>query len=75
MTRLPQSNAASVTGLFPVLADWATLPNRPGSATDHAVASVNQSRNTGIDREADELAAAVANLNEDWRGRDGRDAG
>jgi hypothetical protein len=66
MTRLPQSNAASVNGLFHVAgADWATLPNSPGSATDRAAASVDRSRNTGIDREADELAAAVAELNEE----------
>ena len=66
MTRLPRSNAAPVSGLFRIVAaDWATLPNNPGSATDHAVASVDRSRNTGIDREADELAAAVAELNEE----------
>jgi hypothetical protein len=66
MTRLPQSNAASVSGLFRVVAaDWATLPDRAGSAADYAVASVDRSRNTGIDREADELAAAVADLNEE----------
>jgi len=45
--------------------DWANLPNRPGSATDRAVDSVNRSRNTGIDREADDFAAAVADLNEE----------
>jgi hypothetical protein len=45
--------------------DWATLPDGPDSATDHAVASVDRSRNTDIDREAVELAAAVANLNEE----------
>ena len=78
MTRLPRSNAAPVSGLFRIVAaDWATLPHNPGSATDHAVASVDRSRNTGIDREADrsrntgidreadELAAAVAELNEE----------
>jgi hypothetical protein len=66
MTRLPQSNAASVSGLFrAVAADWMTLPDRTGSATDRAVACVDRSRNTGIDREADELAAAVAELNEE----------
>ena len=66
MTRLPQSYAASVSGLFRVVAaDWATLPDSPGSAADHAVASVGRSWNTDIDREADELAAAVATLNEE----------
>lgn len=66
MTRLPQSNAASVGGPFRIVAaDWVTLPDRTGSATDRAVASVDRSRNTGIDREADELAAAVAELNEE----------
>jgi hypothetical protein len=66
MTRLPRSNAAPVSGLFRIVAaDWATLPNNPGSATDYAVAFVDRSRNTGIDREADELAAAVAELNEE----------
>jgi hypothetical protein len=66
MTRSPRSNAASVNGLFRVVAvDWATLPDSPGSAIDHAVASVDRSRNTDIDREADKLAAAVADLNEE----------
>jgi hypothetical protein len=66
MTRLPQSNAASVSGLFRVVAaDWATLSDRTGSATHYAVASVDRSPNTGIDRDADELAAAVADLNEE----------
>jgi hypothetical protein len=66
MTRLPQSNAASVSGLFRVVAaGWATLPHSPGSTTDHAMASVHGSRNTDVDREADELAAAVADLNEE----------
>ena len=64
MTRLQQSYAASVSGLFRVVAaDWATLPDSPGSATGQAVASVDRSRNTDIDREADELAAAVADQN------------
>jgi hypothetical protein len=34
-------------------------------ATDYAVASVYRSRNTDIDREADDLAAVVADLNVD----------
>jgi hypothetical protein len=50
-----------MSGLFRVVtADWATLPDSPGSATP--VASVDQSWKTDIDREADELAAAVADL-------------
>jgi hypothetical protein len=66
MTRLPQGNATSVSGLFLVVAaDWAMLPDSPGSATDHAVASFDRSRNTDTDREADDLAAAVADLNEE----------
>jgi hypothetical protein len=66
MTRLPRSNAASVSGLFRVVAaHWATLPNSPGSANGRAVASVDRSWNAGIDREADQLAAAVAELNEE----------
>jgi hypothetical protein len=62
MTRFPQSNAAR--GYRVVAAGWAK-PNKPGGATGHAVSSVDGSRNTGIDHEADELAAAVANLNEE----------
>ena len=46
-----------------VAAGWAK-PNNPVGATG-AVASVDRSRNAGIDREADELAAAVADLNEE----------
>jgi hypothetical protein len=66
MTRLPQSKAAPVSGLSRVVAaDWVTLPDRTGNATDRAVASVGRRRITGIDREADELAAAVAELNEE----------
>jgi hypothetical protein len=34
-------------------------------ATDHAVVSVDRSRNTDIDRGADRLAAAVADLSEE----------
>jgi hypothetical protein len=64
MTRLPQSNAASVSGLFRVCgSDWATLP--PGITTDYAVASFDRNRNNDIDREADALATAVAYLNEE----------
>jgi hypothetical protein len=63
MTRLPRSNAASVSGLFRVVvAHWATSP---GSANGRAVASVDRSWTAGIDREADQLAAAVAELNEE----------
>jgi hypothetical protein len=47
-----------------VAAGW-TKPNNPVGATGHAAASVDRSRNVGIDREADELAAAVAELNEE----------
>jgi hypothetical protein len=64
VNRLPQSNAASVSGPFRVVtADWATLPDSPGSA--NSVASVDRSRNTDIGCEADELAAAVADLSEE----------
>jgi len=66
MTRLSQSNATSVSGLFRVVAaGWATSPDSPGSTTDHPMASVDRSRKTDLDREADELAAAVADLNEE----------
>jgi hypothetical protein len=37
----------------------------PRRVTDCSVASVDRSRNTDIDREADELAAAVADLNKE----------
>jgi hypothetical protein len=47
-----------------VTAGWAK-PNNPLDATGPAVAFVDRSRNAGIDREADELAAAVADLNEE----------
>jgi hypothetical protein len=48
-----------------VVAAGRTKPNKPVGATGHAVASVDRSRNVGIDREADELAAAVVELNEE----------
>jgi hypothetical protein len=47
-----------------VAAGW-TKPNNPVGATGHAAASVDRSRNTDVDREADELASAVADLNEE----------
>jgi hypothetical protein len=47
-----------------VAAGW-TKPNNPVGATGHAAASVDRSSNVGIDREADVLAAAVVELNEE----------